>query len=36
LDKFGWATINGVIFPTIFVSGALLVWLTIRPRAATV
>jgi MFS family permease len=36
LERFGWATINEVIFPTIFVTGALLVWLTIRPRAATV
>jgi predicted MFS family arabinose efflux permease len=36
LDKFGWATINEVIFPTIFVTGALLVWLALRPRAATV
>jgi hypothetical protein len=36
LDKFGWATINEVIFPTIFVTGALLVWLAVRPRAASV
>jgi hypothetical protein len=28
--------INEVIFPTIFVTGALLVWLAMRPRAATV
>jgi MFS family permease len=35
LDKFGWATIK-VIFPTIFVTGALLIWLAMRPRAATV
>ena len=33
LDKFGWTTINEVIFPTIFVTGALLVWLALRPRA---
>jgi predicted MFS family arabinose efflux permease len=36
LEKFGWATINEVIFPTIFVTGALLVWLAIRPRPATI
>lgn len=32
LEKFGWSTINEVIFPTIFVAGALLVWLALRPR----
>jgi predicted MFS family arabinose efflux permease len=36
LDKFGWATINEVIFPTIFVTGALLIWLALRPRESTV
>jgi predicted MFS family arabinose efflux permease len=36
LDKFGWATINEVIFPTIFITGALLIWLSLRPRASTV
>ena len=36
LDKFGWATINEVIFPTIFVTAALLVWLAMRPRVSTV
>ena len=36
LDKFGWATINEVIFPTIFVAGALLIWLALRPRPAEV
>jgi MFS family permease len=36
LDKFGWATINEVIFPTIFVTGALLIWLALRPRPAEV
>ncbi len=36
LDKFGWATINEVIFPTIFVTGALLIWLSLRPRESTV
>jgi predicted MFS family arabinose efflux permease len=36
LDKFGWTAINEVIFPTIFVAGALLAWLALRPRPATV
>src|SRR5512143_302279 len=36
LDKFGWVTINEVIFPTIFVASALLVWLALRPRPADV
>jgi predicted MFS family arabinose efflux permease len=36
LEKFGWATINEVILPTIFVTGALLVWLALRPRESTV
>jgi predicted MFS family arabinose efflux permease len=36
LDKFGWATINEVILPTIFVTGALLIWLALRPRESTV
>ena len=35
LEKFGWATINEVIFPTIFVTGALLMWLALRPREST-
>jgi predicted MFS family arabinose efflux permease len=34
LERFGWAAINEVIFPTIFVAGALLVWLALRPRPA--
>jgi predicted MFS family arabinose efflux permease len=33
LDRFGWQTVNGVIFPTVFVAGALLVWLAVRRRA---
>jgi predicted MFS family arabinose efflux permease len=36
LDKFGWATINEVILPTIFVTGALLLWLALRPRESKV
>ena len=35
LDKFGWTAINEVIFPTIFIAGALLVWLALRPRPVT-
>jgi predicted MFS family arabinose efflux permease len=34
LANFGWQTINEVIFPTIFVAGALLLWLAARKRAA--
>ena len=34
LEYFGWPAINEVIFPTIFVAGALLVWLGLRERAA--
>jgi predicted MFS family arabinose efflux permease len=36
LDKFGWATINAVIFPTIFVASALLAWLAMRPRESAI
>ena len=36
LEKFGWTAINEVIFPTIFVTGAMLLWLALRPRPATV
>ncbi len=36
LEYFGWATINEVIFPTIFVAGALLLWLALRHRLSTV
>jgi len=36
LEYFGWAAINEVIFPTILVAGALLVWLSLRRRVATV
>ena len=36
LEYFGWQAINEVIFPTIFVAGALLVWLAMRKRAAAV
>ena len=33
LVDFGWQTVNAVIFPTIFVAGALLTWLVARERA---
>jgi predicted MFS family arabinose efflux permease len=33
LAYVGWQAINEVIFPTVFVAGALLVWLTVRKRA---
>jgi predicted MFS family arabinose efflux permease len=33
LEHLGWAAINEVIFPTIFIAGAMLVWLTMRKRA---
>jgi predicted MFS family arabinose efflux permease len=33
LALFGWATINEVVFPTVFLAGALLVWLALRERA---
>ena len=36
LDKLGWTAINEVIFPTIFVAGALLTWISLRPRAQPV
>jgi predicted MFS family arabinose efflux permease len=32
LEYFGWAAINEVVFPTVFVAGALLLWLTLRKR----
>jgi hypothetical protein len=36
LEKFGWTAINEVIFPTIFVTCVMLLWLALRPRASTV
>jgi MFS family permease len=36
LEYLGWQAINEVIFPTIFVAGAMLVWLALRKRAAAV
>jgi MFS family permease len=34
LEYLGWQAINEVIFPTIFVVGAMLAWLALRKRAA--
>jgi predicted MFS family arabinose efflux permease len=36
LEYFGWAAINEVIFPTIFVVGAMLAWLAARKRIVPV
>jgi cyanate permease len=36
LAYFGWQTVNEVIFPIVFVSAALLVWLAVRRREAIV
>ena len=36
LEYFGWTAINEVIFPTVFVAGALLVWLALRRRGGGV
>jgi MFS family permease len=36
LEYLGWQAINEVIFPTIFVVGAMLAWLTARKRVAAV
>jgi MFS family permease len=33
LEYVGWYAINEVIFPTVFVAGSLLAWLTLRKRA---
>ncbi len=32
LAVFGWDTINEVVFPTVFLAGALLLWLSLRER----
>jgi predicted MFS family arabinose efflux permease len=36
LADFGWATVNAVIFPTIAIAGALLIWLNVSKRSAQV
>jgi predicted MFS family arabinose efflux permease len=33
LADFGWPTVNAVVFPTVFIAGALLAWLALRGRA---
>ena len=33
LAAFGWATINAVIFPTVLIAAALLIWHAMRRRA---
>jgi MFS family permease len=32
LEHFGWQAVNEVVFPTVFVAGAMLVWLMLRER----
>ncbi len=32
LAAFGWASVNAVIFPTVAIAAALLIWLTLRNR----
>ncbi len=32
LAKFGWETVNEVVFPTVFIAAGLLVWLALRDR----
>jgi predicted MFS family arabinose efflux permease len=34
LEYVGWTAINEVIFPTIFIAGAMLAWLALRRPAA--
>jgi len=34
LEYFGWRAVNEVVFPTIFIAGAMLLWLRLRERAA--
>jgi len=36
LEKIGWTAINEVVFPTIFVVVAMLLWVALRPREAAV
>jgi predicted MFS family arabinose efflux permease len=32
LARFGWETVNEVVFPTVFIAGGLLAWLALRDR----
>ena len=34
LEYVGWTAINEVIFPTVFIAGAMLAWLALRKPAA--
>jgi len=36
LEYFGWQAINQVVFPTIFIAGAMLVWLALRKQVQPV
>jgi MFS family permease len=35
LARFGWVTVNEVIFPSVLIAAGLLAWLTLRERAKT-
>jgi MFS family permease len=35
LAYFGWSTVNEVIFPTVFLAGAMLAWLSLREHTRT-
>jgi predicted MFS family arabinose efflux permease len=35
LARFGWVTVNEVVFPSVFIAGGLLAWLKLRERART-
>jgi cyanate permease len=35
LARFGWSTVNEVVFPAVLIAGGLLAWLTLRERAKT-
>jgi hypothetical protein len=32
LAKFGWVTVNEVVFPTVMIAAGLLAWLALRDR----
>lgn len=36
LALYGWAVVNGVVFPVVLIAAALLMWLTLRARQAEV
>jgi len=36
LAVYGWAVVNGVVFPVVLIAAALLVWLTLRARQPAV